>query len=140
MSHSQISTNSNSSVNVSGWNVFAATMMVIAGAFHMIAGLVALYKSDLYVVTQNNLLVFDFTQWGWIHVIVGLVLFVSSASLFVGGLWGRVVAIFFATLSAIASFSFIEAYPLWSIMIIVFDILIIYGVVVHGSEHAQSEV
>ena len=120
--------------NSSGWVTFAGIMMIVAGFFQIIAGLVAIFKSDLYVVTQSHLLAFDFTQWGWIHLIVGTVLILSAASLYAGRLWGRIVAITLATLSAIANFGFICAYPFWSIMIIVLDVLVIYGVAMYGGE------
>lgn len=120
----------------SGWLDFAGYLMVVAGTFHIVAGLVALFKNEVLVATQNSLLVFDYTQWGWVHVIFGIVLCLSAASLFANRFWGRFVAIFLATLSAIANFSFIQAYPLWSIMIIALDVMIIYAVATHpGDEY-----
>lgn len=120
----------------SGWLDFAGYLMVVAGTFHIVAGLVALFKNEVLVATQNSLLVFDYTQWGWVHVIFGIVLCLSAASLFTNRFWGRFVAIFLATLSAIANFSFIQAYPLWSIMIIALDVMIIYAVATHpGDEY-----
>jgi hypothetical protein len=120
----------------SGWLDFAGYLMVVAGTFHIVAGLVALLKNEVFVATQNSLLVFDYTQWGWVHLIFGIVLCLSAASLFANRFWGRFVAIFLATLSAIANFSFIQAYPLWSIMIIALDIMIIYAVATHpGDEY-----
>lgn len=117
-----------------GWAFFAGFLMLIAGIFQTIAGFVALFNQDVYVVSQNNLVVFNYDQWGWIHIIIGIILVVSALSLFRGGLWGRIVGIALASLSAIANFVFIAAFPLWSIAIIILDILIIYALAVHGSE------
>jgi len=116
----------------SGWVTFAGCMMILVGSFQAVAGLVAIFDSRLYVVGANNLWVLDYRQWGWVHLILGLIIALSSVSLFAGRLWGRIVAITLATLSAIANFGFIWAYPFWSIMMIIIDVFIIYGVAMHG--------
>jgi hypothetical protein len=117
-----------------GWQYFAAYVMMLAGVFQTIAGFVALFKDDVFVVTQSHLLLFDFTQWGIVHILIGIVLFFSSFSLLAGRFWGRMIGIFMASLSAIANFAFFDAYPLWSLTVILLDILIIYAIAVHGSE------
>jgi hypothetical protein len=116
----------------SGWVTFAGVLMIVAGFFHAITGLVAILKPELYVATENHLFAFDYTQWGWVHLIFGAILIFSAASLYGGRLWGRVVAITMATVSAVINFGFIWAYPLWSIMIIVMDMVIIYSVAMYG--------
>ncbi len=116
----------------SGWVSFAGVMMIVVGFFQAIAGLVAIFKPELYVTTANHLFLLDFTQWGWVHLIFGLIVMFSSGSLFAGRLWGRFLAIMLATVSAVLNFSFIWAYPVWSIMIIVLDVVVIYSVVVYN--------
>jgi hypothetical protein len=117
-----------------GWVSFAGYLMVVAGFFHLIAGLVALFKPSAYIATANQLIVFDYNQWGWVHIVFGAVLMLSAIALLAGRMWGRVVAIILATLSAIANFGFIWAYPLWSVMIIALDVAIIYAVATHGGD------
>lgn len=60
-----------------GWRgviVFAGTMMILLGSFHVMAGLVALFQEDYYLVSRSGLVVdLDFTAWGWAHLILGLV-------------------------------------------------------------------
>lgn len=121
----------------SGWVTFAGYLMIVAGFFQSIAGLVAIFKPSLYIAASNHLLVLDYTQWGWIHFITGIILLLAAGSLFTGRLWARVIAIMFATISAVLNFGFIWAYPVWSIMIIVLDVLVIYGVAMHGGEQRQ---
>lgn len=117
-----------------GWVYFAGLLMILAGTFQVIAGLVALFKDTVFLVAPENLLVFDYSQWGWVHLAIGLVLFFSAFSVFSGGTWGRVFGSLLAGLSAIANFAFITAYPLWSIVVITLDVLIIYALMVHGRE------
>jgi hypothetical protein len=121
----------------SGWVSFASYMLIVVAVFQMIAGFVAIFSSDLYIASANHLLVLDYTQWGWVHVLIGAVLLLSAASLMAGRTWGRIVAIIVATMSAIANFGFIWAYPLWSILMIVMDITIIYSVAMYGGRQPR---
>ncbi|HET7673771.1 MAG TPA: hypothetical protein VFK11_04660 [Candidatus Saccharimonadales bacterium] len=117
-----------------GWVYFAGFLMLITGILQMIAGLTALLNDKFYVVTQRNLLAFDFTTWGWVHLIAGLVILLAGMSVLSGHVWGRVVAVILAVLSAVINFVFIPAYPIWSITVIIIDVLIIHALTVHGGE------
>ena len=80
----------------------------------------------------------DYTAWGWIHLALGAVLLIASASLFAGSMFGRVIGVFGATLSAIANLLFISAYPAWSILVIALDVIVIYAIIVHGGERRAA--
>ena len=125
----------------SGWAVgfilFAAIMMVMAGSFQAFAGLVALFENEFYVATRNYLLQFDATSWGWIHLLVGLVVLLAGFAV-AGRTWGRVVGITLAVLSALANFAFIPYYPLWSLTIIALDIFVIWALAAHGRDLATD--
>jgi hypothetical protein len=121
-------------VRLNGWASFAGYLMIIAGAFQAIAGLVAIFQPTFYVATANRLWLLTYNQWGWTHLLIGIVLAFGAAALFAGKMWGRVLAITLATISALASFGFITAYPLWSLLIIAMDIMIIYGVASMGRD------
>jgi hypothetical protein len=119
----------------SGWVIFSSTMMILLGCFQGIAGLVALFNKSYYLVSSSGLVVHvDYTVWGWVHLIVGVVALVAGFGLFTGATWARVLAIMVAGLSAIVNFGFIPAFPLWALTIIVVDILVIYAVAAHGRE------
>jgi hypothetical protein len=81
--------------------------------------------------------VLDYTQWGWTHLLFGILVIAAAFALFAGRMWGRVTAIILATLSAILNFGFIQAYPVWSLLIIALDVMIIYSVAKHGGELAE---
>lgn len=116
-----------------GWIAFAAMMMLLLGTFHVIAGLVALFAEDYFLVTHSGLLVsMDFTAWGWIHLALGAVLAGAGCALFAGATWARIVAVVVAMVSAVANLAFLSAYPLWSAIMIAVDVLIIYAVIAHG--------
>jgi hypothetical protein len=90
---------------VSGWAVggvvFAASMMVLIGVFQALAGLVAIFDDSFYVVTRNYTFDLDVTAWGWIHLIIGLVILFTGFGLFARRTWAGVTAIMLAMLSAI---------------------------------------
>ncbi len=121
-------------MRASGWVVFASIMLVMAGMFGIIDGLVALINDEVYLVTKDSVVAFDFTTWGWIHLILGIIVLIAGFAVMSGRLWARIVGVFVAMLSAVSQIAFITAFPLWSVVIIGIDVLIIYGLLVHGEE------
>jgi hypothetical protein len=122
----------------SGWAVglvlFAGLMMIMAGVFQAMAGLVAIVNDNFYAATREYLFQFDVTTWGWIHLILGVVVALAGWALLVGQTWGRVVGIVVALLSATANFMFIPRYPIWSLLIIALDVFVIWALAAHGRE------
>ncbi|MGH3458742.1 DUF7144 family membrane protein [Aeromicrobium sp.] len=127
----------------SGWYgliVFAGAMMILLGSFHAMAGLVALFKDDYFLVGQNGLVVTaDFTTWGWVHLIVGSVIALAGFALFAGATWARVIAVIVAVFSALVNLAFLAAYPVWGAIMIALSVLVIYAVTAHGGEVATDD-
>jgi hypothetical protein len=119
-----------------GFIAFAAMIMFMAGGFQIIAGLVAIFTNEFYVATPRYLLQFDVTSWGWIHLLVGLILVGAGSGLLSGRTWARVVGVTLAILSALANFAFIPYYPIWSLIIITLNVFIIWALVAHGRDIA----
>jgi len=117
-----------------GFILFAAIMMIMAGVFQAISGLVAIFENEFYVATRNYLFQFDATSWGWIHLVVGLLVAFAGWGLLSGRTWARVVGITVALVSATANFLFIPYYPFWSLTIITLDIFVIWAIAAHGGE------
>jgi len=120
-----------------GWVVFAGTMAIIVGVFNIIQGLVALFDDQYFVVASGDLLVFDFTAWGWVHLLVGVVMVVVGLGIMRGSPWGLVAGVVIAGVNAIVQLGFLAAYPVWSILIIALDVVVIYALIVHGRELAD---
>jgi len=118
-----------------GWVVFAGMMMIMLGCFQAIEGLVALFKDTYYVVRPSGLLVHvDYTTWGWVHLAIGVIAALAGFGLLAGNMLARVVGVGIAALSAIVNMAFISAYPIWSIIIIAVDVVVIFAICVHGRE------
>jgi hypothetical protein len=117
-----------------GLIMFAAIMMLMVGVFQALQGLVAIFENEFYVATRNYLFQFDATTWGWIHLLIGLVVAFAGYGLLSGRTWARAVAIALAVLSAIANFLFIPYYPFWSLLIITLNIFVIWAIAAHGGD------
>ena len=122
---------------VSGWAVggiaFAATIMVMIGVFQAIAGIVAIVDDNFYLVTKNYTFEMDTSAWGWIHLILGVLVGLSGFYLFARRAWAAIVALTLAMLSAIANFFFIPYYPWWAIIIIALNVWVIWALTRPGA-------
>ena len=121
-----------------GFILFAAIMMIMSGVFQALQGLVAIFENEFYVATRNYLFQFDATTWGWIHLLLGLIVAFAGWGLLSGRTWARAAAITLAVLSAIANFLFIPYYPFWSLLIITLDIFVILAVAAHAAPWRRS--
>jgi hypothetical protein len=122
---------------VSGWAIggiaFAGTMMVLIGVFQALAGLVAIFNDEFYVVAQNYTFDLDVTAWGWIHLLVGLAILAVGFGLFARKAWAGVAAIILCMLSALVNFFFIPYYPIWSLLVIGLNLWVIWSVTRAGA-------
>jgi hypothetical protein len=117
-----------------GGILFAGLMMIMVGIWQALEGLIAIFENEFYVATRNYLFQFDATTWGWIHLIVGVIVAFAGWGLLSGRTWARVVAITLAVLSAIANFLWLPYYPFWSLLIIAVDVFVIWAIAAHGRE------
>ncbi|MFF5899760.1 hypothetical protein ACFY8O_28060 [Streptomyces argenteolus] len=111
----------------SGWTVFAAVMMIFGGAMAIFEGIAAIAKDDLFVSTRNYVFQFSLTGWGWVHLILGIVVVVAGCALFSGALWARAVGVLLAGLLAIANFLWLPYYPFWSLVLIAINVFVIWA-------------
>jgi hypothetical protein len=122
---------------VSGWALggvaFAACILTLVGFFQIIAGVVAIIDDDFYVVASNYTFDLDTSGWGWIHLLIGILLVITGFGLFNRSTWAGYTAIFLAMLSALANFFFIPYYPFWSILVIALDIWVIWALTRPGA-------
>lgn len=120
-----------------GWVAFAGIMMIVLGVFNALDGLVALLNGSWLVDNTQLPVTINYTAWGWTWVIVGTIVAVAGFGVLAGQTWARVAGIIMAALNAMAQLMFIPAYPIWSILIITIDIIVIWSLTAHGREMAQ---
>jgi hypothetical protein len=111
----------------SGLTVFAAALMVVTGIWQIFVGIAALFRDVVYVATPQYIYSFDLTAWGWVHLILGILVTVTGFGVISGQTWARVVGILLVGLSLIANFMFLPHYPVWSVIIIALDVAVIWA-------------
>jgi hypothetical protein len=117
-----------------GWVYFAGILMLVKAFFQAFLGFVSLSKEDFFSVSENSLAVFNFTAWGWSHLIISVVLLTAGFSVLSGQLWGRVVGVIAFSISLLVNMVFLPAYPLWLAGAIIIDAIILYALIVHGGK------
>jgi hypothetical protein len=121
-----------------GTTAAAAIILIIGGVCHAMQGFVGIATNEFYVTTQKWIFQFDVTTWGWIHVIVGVVAVLAGIGLFTGAVWARAVAVLVAAISILVNFAWLPYYPVWSILIIAFDVFVIWALTAHGRDLATA--
>lgn len=106
---------------------FAGTVLVVNGLLQLLNGISALSRGDFYVSTQNYIYNINLSGWGWIHLIIGVLAIIIGVGVFMGQTWANATALVLAVLSLIANFMFIPYYPLWALLIIALDVLVIWA-------------
>jgi hypothetical protein len=117
-----------------GWIYFASAMMIMIGIFHAIAGLVAIFDDEFYVATRNYVFQFDATEWGWIHLIFGILIAIAGGYLLTGSVVARTVGVLMALLSAVLGFAWLPYYPVWGVIIIAIAVSVIWALTAHGRD------
>jgi hypothetical protein len=121
-----------------GWVVFGAVMLMVAGSMEAITGLIALLNDEWVVWGNQANLYLDLTQWGWIHIALGAALVGTGIGLMVGNIVARAVGVIVAVLSIIGNFLFMPAYPVWSLVVVTLNVLVIWAITAHGREVRAS--
>jgi hypothetical protein len=118
------------SSEVSGWVIFAGIMLLIGGLLDALWGLAAILNSEVITVGGHGVVVWDLTAWGWAHLIIGSLMALTGIGLFAARGWARWLGILFVSINAIIQFGIFTVFPLWSMLIIALDIVILYQLTV----------
>ncbi len=121
-----------------GWIAFAGILMILRGLSEAFLGITALINNQYLLITgSNNQLVLNTAHtsaWGWVDLAVGLVVLAAGFSLLHGSNWARIFAVVFTSFSFLVNMAFLGIFPVWSIVGMVVDALILYALVVYGKE------
>lgn len=119
-----------------GWIGFAGVLMLIVGTLDFFEGLIAVIRGQYYVLTPNQIIVFDIKTWGWITLIWGVVVLLAGLSLMAGSGWARWFTIVVGSLNVIAQLGFVGAaqYPLWALTVLALTVVVLYALIVHWED------
>jgi len=114
------------------WTTFVAVVFFVLGCFNLIDGIAALAQDDYFKV--DELLFGDLSMWGVIYIVVALVQFVAGFLIFRRSAGGAILGVVLASLNAVVALLSIGAYPLWSVIILALDGVVIYALTVYGTD------
>ena len=118
-----------------GWIVFAGTMMMLLGVFHAFEGLIALFRHSYIAFPTSGLIIqVSYSQWGWLQLLAGVLVFFAGLGLFTGRMWARTVGVILVSISALINFAWAAAFPVWSITLLAIDFFVLYAIIAHGGE------
>ena len=127
-----------------GWIVFAGIVLLMVGSMDVLQGLVAITEDEFVVATRKGLAIVDVTVWGWITLLWGVLLIVAGLGLLRGAGWARWLAIIGVGINAIQQIAFManypQAYPLWNILIVALNVLVLFALTArwHGYKEAAA--
>jgi hypothetical protein len=116
-----------SAAPISGWIIFAGVLMLVEGFLDAMWGLAAIINSEVITVGgRGGVVVWDISAWGWGHLILGTLVAITGLGLLAARSWARWLGILFVSLNMLVQFGTFSLFPLWSILIIALDIVILY--------------
>jgi hypothetical protein len=115
------------------WVAFAAALLAVSGIFKVFDALWAFkYDDDVSTEVQTFIFERDLTSWGWVWLVVGIVLIATGFAVVTGAEWARWVGIVAASLAAITFLPWIYYQPLWTILSVSLAMLVVYALVAYG--------
>jgi hypothetical protein len=106
----------------------AGTLLLTCAVLTLLQGISALVNDQLLLVGPDYVYKFNMTGWGWVHIVVAILLGAVAVGLMFAATWARVAAIAMASVSIVVMFVWLPYYPLWSIIVIALDVIVILAV------------
>jgi len=124
----------------SGWIGFAGWLMFLIGVIDFFEGLIAIIRGQYYVLTANQIVVFDTTTWGWLTLLWGIVLVLAGYALLMRSTWARWFAIVVISINLLGQLGFLGSatYPLWALTVVGLTFVVLYALIVRWNEGAPS--
>ena len=120
-----------------GWRSFAGIVFYLVGAFNVIGGLAAIFKDEFFLATDDQLLVVNYTAWGWFLFILGVIQLIVGAGILKDRGWARLAGVALAMMSAVLHIAFLVAFPIFGLLTISLSIAVVYGLVVPADPNEQ---
>ena len=112
------------------WAAFAGIVFLVLGIFNIVDGIAALANDDYFHV--DELLFGDLSMWGTIYLVLGAVQLLTAVLVFRGNIIGAFLGITLAVLNAVLVLLSVGAYPVWALIILALDGVVIYALTAHG--------
>jgi hypothetical protein len=120
-----------------GWVVFAGTMLMLVGILNVVYGIAAIDNSKFFV-NGAKYVISDLNTWGWVVLVTGALQVLAAIGVWARNTLATWAGVFFAGLNAIGVLLMLPAYPFLSLSLFAVDLLVIYGLAVHGGRRAEA--
>ena len=120
-----------------GWAMFAGLLLLMLGFLNFFWGLAGILEDENLIVGGNGAIIVDLTAWGWLTLILGAIQVLVGFGLLAGAEWARWAGVFIAALAVIGQIGIVTAFPIWSFIVILLAVLVIYGLTVQWEEPAM---
>jgi len=123
-----------------GWVRLGGILMLIISMIAFFEGLIAILRDEYYVLTPNQIVVFDLTTWGWITLLWSIVLGAVGFALLAGATWARWTAIVIISLNFLVQLGFVgqAQYPLWALTMMILNVIVLYALIVRWDESSET--
>jgi hypothetical protein len=127
---------SGSASRSTGWVAFAGWLLIVLGAVNVLEGVIAVARQHYYVLTPNQIIVFDVRTWGWVTLIWGVVIAFAGLGVLTRHAVARWFAIVIASINVIEQLGFVgnTGFPLWALTSITFSGVVIYALIARWEE------
>lgn len=112
---------------VSGGATFAGVLMLVYGVLGVLEGIAGIAKDDVYARIGDYVYKFNLTTWGWIHLILGILVAVTGYGILKGAAWGRASGIALASIAVVLQFLWLPYQPIWALISIAIGIFVIWA-------------
>lgn len=120
----------------SGGTVFAGVLLFVDGVLAVLNGIGGIAKDNVYARIGDYTYKFNLTAWGWIHLVIGVLLILTGVGILKGASWARGVGVLMAALSVIANFIWLPYQPVWAVIAIAIGVFVIWALLTDRSKPA----
>ncbi|MEV7570133.1 DUF7144 family membrane protein [Streptomyces tanashiensis] len=118
---------SSSGAWAAGGTLFAGVLMLVTGFMDIFQGIAGIAEDDIYTRVGDYVFKFNLTTWGWIHLILGIVVAIAGFGILKGAEWGRIAGISLASLNILFQFLFLPYQPWWALFSMAVSIFVIWA-------------
>lgn len=116
-----------------GGTLFAGVLLLVDGVLGVIKGIAGIAQDEVYARLGDYVFKFNVEAWGWIHLLVGIVLIVVGAGLLKGAGWARVMGVALAAINVILDFMWLPYTPVWALVSIAISLFVIWALCTDGT-------
>ncbi|MFJ2024933.1 hypothetical protein ACIODW_14160 [Streptomyces sp. NPDC087897] len=111
----------------SGGTIFAGILLLVDGVLGVLKGITGVASNEVYTRINDYVFKFDVTSWGWIHLVLGVILVLVGVGILKGAAWARTAGVVLASLNIVANFMWLPYTPVWAIVTIAIDVFVIWA-------------